>query len=153
MYINGDYGPTPFFVVFLFLFQLFTLHLPTPFSFSVFFLFLFFLILISKAHSTISEMATRFALQSPLRTALFSTRSSNITHRSFASVSAFHGRIHKDQKELVHGEPERPKIVTSTIPGPKTKAGLQHLDSLQDTRAATMMTGKKEHDLTEKKGV
>ncbi|KAF9203465.1 hypothetical protein BGZ59_001629, partial [Podila verticillata] len=85
-------------------------------------------------------MATRFALQSPLRTTLFSARSSNITHRSFASVSAFHGRIHKDQKELVHGEPKRPKIVTSTIPGPKTKAGLQHLDSLQDTRAATMMT-------------
>lgn len=87
-------------------------------------------------------MATRFALQSPLRTALFSARSSNITHRSFASVSTFNGRIHKDQKELVHGEPKKPRIVTSTLPGPKTKAGLQHLDSLQDTRAATMMTGK-----------
>ena len=115
-----------------------------PFYFlGFFFSFVFLiLILISKAHSTYSEMATRFALQSPLRTAFFSARSSNITHRSFASVSTFNGRVHKDQKELVHGEPKKPKIVTSTLPGPKTKAGLQHLDSLQDTRAATMMTGK-----------
>lgn len=88
-------------------------------------------------------MATRFALPSPLKTAVFSAHSStNITYRSFASVSSFHGRIHKDQKDLVHGEPKGPKIMSKTIPGPKTKAGLQHLDSLQDTRAATMMTGK-----------
>ncbi|KAF9312551.1 hypothetical protein BG003_006168 [Podila horticola] len=86
-------------------------------------------------------MATRFALPSPLKTAVFSAHSStNITYRSFASVSSFHGRIHKDQKDLVHGEPKGPKIMSKTIPGPKTKAGLQHLDSLQDTRAATMMT-------------
>ncbi|KAG0030545.1 hypothetical protein BGZ81_002500 [Podila clonocystis] len=86
-------------------------------------------------------MATRFTFQSPLRTTVFSARpSSNITYRSFASVSSFHGRIHNDQKDLVHGEPKGPKIVSKSIPGPKTKAGLQHLDSLQDTRAATMMT-------------
>lgn len=53
-------------------------------------------------------------------------------------------RKHSDQKALVHGEPSGPKIHTGTIPGPKTKAGLQNLDSLQDTRAATMMTGNKQ---------
>ncbi|KAF8950408.1 hypothetical protein BGZ46_004560 [Entomortierella lignicola] len=62
--------------------------------------------------------------------------------RCFASVStqgSYSGRVHNDQKPLVEGEPEGPKILTA-IPGPKTKAGLQHLDKLQDTRAATMMT-------------
>ncbi|KAF9142306.1 4-aminobutyrate transaminase [Mortierella sp. GBA39] len=49
-------------------------------------------------------------------------------------------RKHSDQKAFVHGEPSGPKVLTGTIPGPKTKAGLQNLDSLQDTRAATMMT-------------
>ncbi|KAF9346995.1 4-aminobutyrate transaminase [Mortierella sp. AD094] len=63
--------------------------------------------------------------------------------RSFASTSSqgsYLGRVHNDQKPLVEGEPSGPKIVTSALPGPKTKAGLQHLDKLQDTRAATMMT-------------
>ncbi|KAG0330425.1 hypothetical protein BG004_002106 [Podila humilis] len=60
--------------------------------------------------------------------------------RSFASVPAFIGRTHKDQQDLVQGEPAGPKIVTATLPGPKTAVGLRHLDSLQDTRAATMMT-------------
>ncbi|KAI8600511.1 4-aminobutyrate transaminase [Dissophora ornata] len=68
--------------------------------------------------------------------------------RPFASLSShssspsggFLGRHHKDQQPLVHNEPSGPKIVTSTLPGPKTKAGLKHLDSLQDSRAATMMT-------------
>ncbi|KAF9897460.1 hypothetical protein BX616_005551, partial [Lobosporangium transversale] len=63
--------------------------------------------------------------------------------RPFASISSsegFLGRQHKDQQNLVEGEPSGPKIVTSVIPGPKTRAGLQDLDKLQDTRAATMMT-------------
>ncbi|KAG0253947.1 4-aminobutyrate transaminase [Mortierella polycephala] len=62
--------------------------------------------------------------------------------RPYASVTSsdtYVGRIHKDQQDLVQGEPSGPRINTA-IPGPKTKAGLQHLDTLQDTRAATMMT-------------
>ncbi|KAG0366985.1 aminotransferase class-III-domain-containing protein [Gamsiella multidivaricata] len=67
--------------------------------------------------------------------------------RPFASVTqpygssdGYLGRLHKDQKPLVEGEPSGPKVVTDTIPGPKTLKGLQRLDKLQDTRAATMMT-------------
>ncbi|KAG0024626.1 hypothetical protein BGZ80_000477 [Entomortierella chlamydospora] len=63
--------------------------------------------------------------------------------RSLASVATqdtYLGRVHNDQKPLVEGEPSGPKIVTSSLPGPRTKAGLQHLDKIQDTRAATMMT-------------
>ncbi|KAF9111226.1 4-aminobutyrate transaminase [Mortierella sp. AM989] len=66
-----------------------------------------------------------------------------ILTRSFASVSSqdpYLSRVHNDQKPLVEGEPSGPRIITSSLPGPKTKAGLQHLDKLQDTRAATMMT-------------
>lgn len=62
--------------------------------------------------------------------------------RPFASVGDYRSRTHKDQHDLVRGEPAGPKIHTDTIPGPKGKAGLKHLDALQDTRAATMMTGK-----------
>ncbi len=61
--------------------------------------------------------------------------------RPFASVSDYRSRTHKDQHDLVRGEPTGPKIHTATLPGPKGKAGLKHLDGLQDTRAATMMTG------------
>ncbi|KAG0201371.1 hypothetical protein BGX28_005796 [Mortierella sp. GBA30] len=64
----------------------------------------------------------------------------HVVSRSLASVSTYRSRTHKDQKDLVHGEPSGPKIHTATIPGPKTRAGLKHLDNLQDTRAATMMT-------------
>ncbi|KAF9163113.1 hypothetical protein BGX21_009254 [Mortierella sp. AD011] len=63
--------------------------------------------------------------------------------RSLASVATqgtYLGRVHNDQKPLVEGEPSGPKIVTSSLPGPRTKAGLEHLDKIQDTRAATMMT-------------
>ncbi|GJJ69020.1 hypothetical protein EMPS_01366 [Entomortierella parvispora] len=95
-----------------------------------------------------SRLITRTHLQRTLLPGLsfsqsLTTRSvSPVLLRAFAteSGSGFLGRTHKDQKDLVHGEPSGPKIVTSTIPGPKTKAGLQHLDNLQDTRAATMMT-------------
>lgn len=67
-----------------------------------------------------------------------------ILSRPFATsvgTGDYLSRKHPDQKDFVHGEPSGPKILTGTIPGPKTKAGLQNLDSLQDTRAATMMTG------------
>ncbi|KAF9096594.1 hypothetical protein BGX23_010895 [Mortierella sp. AD031] len=61
--------------------------------------------------------------------------------RPFASGTGdYLTRVHTDQQDFVQGEPSGPKILTDSIPGPKTKAGLRHLDSLQDTRAATMMT-------------
>ncbi|KAF9430763.1 hypothetical protein BGZ76_000721 [Entomortierella beljakovae] len=57
-----------------------------------------------------------------------------------SSLGPYLSRVHADQKPLVEGEPSGPKVVTSSLPGPKTKAGLHKLDKLQDTRAATMMT-------------
>ncbi|KAG0222021.1 hypothetical protein BGX31_009400 [Mortierella sp. GBA43] len=64
--------------------------------------------------------------------------------RSFATTgrlgSGYLDRIHHDQQPLVQGEPPKPEIITSTAPGPKTKAGLEHLNRLQDTRAAFIMT-------------
>lgn len=95
-------------------------------------------------------MASRLTIQRTLLSGVssssaFTARASHpLILRTFATEagSGFISRTHKDQKDLVHNEPSGPKIVTSTIPGPKTKAGLAHLDNLQDTRAATMMTGK-----------
>ncbi|KAG0006892.1 4-aminobutyrate transaminase [Modicella reniformis] len=58
-----------------------------------------------------------------------------------ATSRGYLGRTHEDQQPLVQGEPSGPKIITSAIPGPKTKAGLERLDKLQDTRAAFIMTG------------
>lgn len=107
-------------------------------------------------YSFILKMASRLTMRTHLQRTLLSglslaSHSSSLTTRSVSplllrafateSGSGFLGRTHKDQKDLVHGEPSGPKIVTSTFPGPKTKAGLKHLDSLQDSRAATMMTG------------
>lgn len=106
-------------------------------------------------------MAQRLFLGSPLKsvatTSAFRTSGrvaghpgrANLLHlsRPFATSAGtgdYLTRKHSDQKALVHGEPSGPKILTGTIPGPKTKAGLQNLDSLQDTRAATMMTGNKQ---------
>ncbi|KAK3828182.1 MAG: 4-aminobutyrate aminotransferase-like protein [Benniella sp.] len=65
--------------------------------------------------------------------------------RSLATTSSrgstgYLNRLHEDQQPLVQGEPQKPHIITSAIPGPKTKAGLDHLDQLQDTRAAFIMT-------------
>lgn len=106
-------------------------------------------------------MAQRLLLGSPLKSVAVTNAfrvsgrvaghlgRTNLLHfsRPFATSAGtgdYLTRNHSDQKALVHGEPSGPKILTGTIPGPKTKAGLQNLDSLQDTRAATMMTGNKQ---------
>ncbi|KAG0051030.1 hypothetical protein BGZ83_004185 [Gryganskiella cystojenkinii] len=97
-------------------------------------------------------MASRLTMRTPLQKTLLSSFSSSsaftartsvaspLSFRTFATETGFLSRTHSDQKDIVHGEPTGPKIVSKTIPGPKTKAGLAHLDNLQDTRAATMMT-------------
>jgi 4-aminobutyrate aminotransferase/(S)-3-amino-2-methylpropionate transaminase len=36
-------------------------------------------------------------------------------------------------------EPSKPTVVTSTIPGPKAKAGLQSLDTIWDAKAANLL--------------
>jgi 4-aminobutyrate aminotransferase/(S)-3-amino-2-methylpropionate transaminase len=110
-------------------------------------------------------MAQRLILRSPLkivaatnafrisgRIAGHPNRAHLLLSRPFATsvgTGDYLSRKHSDQKDFVHGEPSGPKILTGTIPGPKTKAGLQNLDSLQDTRAATMMTGNKKRSLNE----
>lgn len=101
-------------------------------------------------------MATLRALQRALFPATLRVRGhtglGHLPIRSLATVNsrgssgAYLGRRHEDQQPLVQGEPQEPKIITSTIPGPKSKAGLEQLDHLQDTRAVMIMTGKR-HEL------
>ncbi|KAF9129183.1 4-aminobutyrate transaminase [Mortierella sp. 14UC] len=92
--------------------------------------------------SPLKGMVSTNAFRVPGRVAGYPSRAALLS-RPFATTVGtgdYLTRKHPDQKALVHGEPSGPKILTGTIPGPKTKAGLQSLDSLQDTRAATMMT-------------
>lgn len=93
-------------------------------------------------------MATlRALLRRGLHPAYFGSRGlGHLPIRSLATTSSrgstgYLNRLHEDQHPLVQGEPQKPHIITSAIPGPKTKAGLDHLDQLQDTRAAFIMTG------------